>query len=458
MTTLTTVDASDGTTIDASDLNNNLTAIKTVINGGIDNANISPGAGIAYSKLQLAVSIVNADISPSAAIALTKLGVGTEATLSFVNVAATDMLSNKLLAGDANQAFVLNGDGKLEWGAGGASALDANLYRSAANVLKSDDQIQATHFAVTSGYFNSDQQAGGSPFLVARASGDANNRFYVANDGTVLWGDGTAAQDTNLYRSAANTLKTDDQFQAALNVVAAVGSSDQVNVGVATGGGKITFGSAQDTNLYRSSADTLKTDDSFIAYGVYTQYGTASAIALSNDGKIYFHSSADTNLYRSAANTLKTDDNLHVVGNLTLDGSHTGVIPPGAIQMYAAAAAPSGYLLCDGTSYLRADYTDLFTAIGTQYGAVDGTHFNVPDLRGRLPVGKGTHADVDVLGDNDGAALADRRPGPGVTSGPSSTNQSTYDNPSGLTTHADTTHTHTIAKPSYLVVNFIIKT
>ncbi len=58
--------------------------------------------------------------------------------------------------------------------------------------------------------------------------------------------------------------------------------------------------------------------------------------------------------------------------------------PSGNILSYGGSAAPTGYLLCDGTSYLRTDYPTLFTAIGTNFGAVDGTHFNVPDLRGRF--------------------------------------------------------------------------
>jgi microcystin-dependent protein len=44
-------------------------------------------------------------------------------------------------------------------------------------------------------------------------------------------------------------------------------------------------------------------------------------------------------------------------------------------------------LLCKGQSVLRTDYPSLFTVIGTAYGAVDGAHFSVPDLRGRVPAG-----------------------------------------------------------------------
>lgn len=61
-----------------------------------------------------------------------------------------------------------------------------------------------------------------------------------------------------------------------------------------------------------------------------------------------------------------------------------GLIPSGAITAYGGTSAPAGYLLCDGSSLLRASYTNLFTAIGTAYGAADGTHFNLPDLRGQF--------------------------------------------------------------------------
>lgn len=63
--------------------------------------------------------------------------------------------------------------------------------------------------------------------------------------------------------------------------------------------------------------------------------------------------------------------------------SMTGVVLP-----YAGTSAPSGWLLCFGQSLLRSDYPELFAKISTTYGAADGTHFNVPDLRGRVPACK----------------------------------------------------------------------
>lgn len=62
-------------------------------------------------------------------------------------------------------------------------------------------------------------------------------------------------------------------------------------------------------------------------------------------------------------------------------------IHPGGVVGHAGATAPAGWLMCDGNSYLRASYPALFAEIGTIYGAADGTHFSVPDLRGRFPIG-----------------------------------------------------------------------
>lgn len=67
----------------------------------------------------------------------------------------------------------------------------------------------------------------------------------------------------------------------------------------------------------------------------------------------------------------------------------------GTIQMYAGSTPPAGWLKCDGTSYLRTSYPTLFTALGgtsSPWGLPDSTHFNVPDLRGRVPLGAGSNS------------------------------------------------------------------
>ncbi len=68
--------------------------------------------------------------------------------------------------------------------------------------------------------------------------------------------------------------------------------------------------------------------------------------------------------------------------------------PAGVVLPFAGSAAPTGFLMCDGSSVLRASYPDLFTAIGTTFGSVDGTHFTLPDMRGRSVLGVGASTKV----------------------------------------------------------------
>lgn len=63
----------------------------------------------------------------------------------------------------------------------------------------------------------------------------------------------------------------------------------------------------------------------------------------------------------------------------------------GFIYPLAGDKVPDGFLLCNGSSYSRTAYPELFAAIGTTWGAGNGTTtFNVPNLAERVPVGTGT--------------------------------------------------------------------
>ena len=68
--------------------------------------------------------------------------------------------------------------------------------------------------------------------------------------------------------------------------------------------------------------------------------------------------------------------------------------PAGVIIPFAGTSVPTGYLLCNGAAVSRTDYANLFAAIGTLYGAGNGsTTFNLPDARDRVLQGaSGTHS------------------------------------------------------------------
>lgn len=79
---------------------------------------------------------------------------------------------------------------------------DVNIYRAGSNTLKTDDFFRSSRTAIASGFG-------------VMVDGDAVDRLLIRSDGELRWSDATNPFDTNLYRSAAHVLKTDDAFQAA---------------------------------------------------------------------------------------------------------------------------------------------------------------------------------------------------------------------------------------------------
>jgi microcystin-dependent protein len=78
--------------------------------------------------------------------------------------------------------------------------------------------------------------------------------------------------------------------------------------------------------------------------------------------------------------------------------------PAGTITIFGGDTAPTNWLFCDGAAVSRALYASLFAAIGTKYGAGDGsTTFNLPNLKGRVPVGRdAAQTEFDILGETGG--------------------------------------------------------
>ena len=74
-----------------------------------------------------------------------------------------------------------------------------------------------------------------------------------------------------------------------------------------------------------------------------------------------------------------------------LDTSTFDAIPAGTVLPFAGAVVPDGTLACSGAAVSRTAYAKLFTAIGTTYGAGDGTTtFNIPDFRAVFLRGSGS--------------------------------------------------------------------
>ncbi|MCA1326901.1 phage tail protein [Herbaspirillum sp. alder98] len=57
--------------------------------------------------------------------------------------------------------------------------------------------------------------------------------------------------------------------------------------------------------------------------------------------------------------------------------------------MFAFSKAPSKWLLCDGSMLKISEYQDLFMLLGTSYGGDGAETFQLPDMRGRVPLHQG---------------------------------------------------------------------
>ena len=117
---------------------------------------------------------------------------------------------------------------------------------------------------------------------------------------------------------------------------------------------------------------------------------------------------------RDAVNRDYLETQLRGVIGLIPTMDRSSDVPTGVALPYAGTAAPAGWLLCDGAAVSRISYGRLFGIIGTAFGAGDGsTTFNLPDLRGRYPLGKDnmggvsanrvTATEADNLGQGAGA-------------------------------------------------------
>ena len=118
-----------------------------------------------------------------------------------------------------------------------------------------------------------------------------------------------------------------------------------------------------------------------------------------------------------------------------LDGS--GEI--GVIAAFALTTAPIGWIICNGASLLRAGtYVNLFDVIGTGWGTVDGSHFNLPDLRGAFLRGTGSHGSSTM---SAGSAFA----GPSVAA---------YQN-DGIQHHGHSIRVHSNGASGALSIGFV---
>lgn len=132
----------------------------------------------------------------------------------------------------------------------------------------------------------------------------------------------------------------------------------------------------------------------------------------------------------------------------------SAALPTGALMPYAGSSAPTGYLLCDGSSVSSSTYLALHAVISNTYGGsaytgAAGLNFNLPDLRGRLPMGAGTGTGLNASGTGAPTGTAQTARTRGQWLGEETHQLTTANMPShshnGATGNAGS-HSHTLSK------------
>lgn len=127
---------------------------------------------------------------------------------------------------------------------------------------------------------------------------------------------------------------------------------------------------------------------------------------------------------------------------IDLVGGSGVFLPAGAMVPFGGTSAPTGFLLCDGTTGLNSvanpEYAALYAAIGTNFGGTGATDFDLPDMRGRTAVCIGGGGAFASFGNQTGAETIT------LTTDQIPSHNHPGSSLSGATAASNGAHTHTV--------------
>ena len=128
---------------------------------------------------------------------------------------------------------------------------------------------------------------------------------------------------------------------------------------------------------------------------VNVRVGAVTAVESSSPYRVQLDITGTAWLSRTADASIHVGDRVWAMqqGEVTIVAGRLNAVdsftPIGTVLAFAGSTAPTGWMFADGASLVRATNAAIFAVIGTTYGAVDGTHFNLPNLTNKIPVGSG---------------------------------------------------------------------
>jgi hypothetical protein len=236
-----------------------------------------------------------------------------------VATAGNGAFSNRLISTDTYPAFQVVGNGVIGWGPGGSTAVDTNLYRASANMLKTDDALTVAGnlfscdiYAQASGqgtialipnsganYIESGNAAfNASQDLVIAAAGGGDMANFSVNAGTAHF-DGGVVVASNISISGSAAFVTRNMVGAGSATFVSKVAGDTYDRFIINAGGGLSWGpggAGADVSLYRSGTQMLRVDQSLTVGGsvlasvVYAQTSSGTVVLISNAGANYIES------------------------------------------------------------------------------------------------------------------------------------------------------------------------
>jgi len=372
----------------------------------------------------------------------------------------------------------------LDWESSRSGADSIFRFKNIANASASDIRLILQNGGTSGGdvIINLDGQATGAQFTMGVDTSadkfviaDADKGGFDGNDEIFTLADGGAATFIgNVSAGPGGTgtdkivIEADGGSGAAGGGVFEVRSNGTFRGGLGNKAALAGSGTSTDLELRAASGIPITfapNNTNALTLDTSGNAGFAGNIVIPDAGTIGSVSDTDAIAISSGGDVTLTQD-LTVTGSITGGSTSVtqkaGLAPVGSIIAYGSTTVPTGWLACDDSAVSRTTFSVLFAVLGTSYGSGNGsTTFNVPDLRDRMVMGKGTNNSTMgasstgasgsfVVATASGSASLTKTTGTFATSAKDSSQAS------ALTNVTAGGHTHNVTMPAQVCM-YIIK-
>lgn len=246
--------------------------------------------------------------------------------------------------------------------------------------------VKITKFGLGTGNYtpSADQTALQSKFkeITALSGGDVgDNTIHVTMSDTSS--DAYTVNEVGVYLEDGTLFAVSSQPTGAI-LQKASGSQGLLSIDLVISGGTSGITVDGDTNFFNPPATTQVSGVVKLASLDDIKAGTDSKKAVTPSGVFNFVKTYVTEAIEALKTLLRKE----------IAAAALAAVPIGTVIYYLGTEIPDGYLLTNGASVSKTDFSDLYGVIGDKFGNVDSAHFNLPNTHHRFLEGTTTLSEV----------------------------------------------------------------